>query len=305
LEKALYFYHGSLVPLLRRNGPADEPGLDLQLGEVLALGHNFAQASILFQRRLQLLPDDAEAQLAMAKTYTDHYQPAKALDLIHKLRVSSHLSPWELDRCEASAYMANGDNVTAEKLLRNAIQADPNDENRVATLAEFYRVLGLGLLGARKDGEAARAFTNALTNIDLQLNLLASPRHDAAPTFDVAQTLLNKAEMEIKLRSYAAAVSTLSQFLQLQPNSYIALLNRAVSEIQLKRFQAARDDFKAMGKLLPEQSYLVEYGLADVAAAEKNEAEEINHLKRCVRSAPEESSEYRRATNRLAALERH
>jgi len=28
-------------------------------------------------------------------------------------------------------------------------------------------------------------------------------------------------------------------------------------------------------------------------------------LKRCLRSAPEESTEYRRATNRLAVLERH
>jgi tetratricopeptide (TPR) repeat protein len=304
LAKAMYFYRG-LVPVLRLNGPADEPGLDLELGQVLALGHNLGQAAILFQRRLQWLPDDAEAQLAMAKTYTDLHQPAKALDLIHKLRVSSHISAWELARCEASAYMVKGDYATAETLLRNAIKTDPNDENRVATLAEFYRVQGLGYLGAHKDGEAARAFTNALANIDLQLKLLASPSHDAAPTFDVAETLLNKAELEIKLRSYAAAVSTLSQFLQLQPKSSTALLNRAVSEIQIKRFQEARDDFKAMGKLLPGQSYLVEYGLADVAAAETNEAEEIDHLKRCVRSAPEESSEYRRATNRLAVLKRH
>jgi tetratricopeptide (TPR) repeat protein len=304
LSKALYFYHGLLVPLLRRNGPADEPGLDLQLGEVMAMGHNFVQASILFERRLQLLPDDAAAQLAMAKTYADHYQPAKALELIQKLRLSSHVSPWELDRCEASAYMAKGDDVMAEKVLRAAVLADPKDENRVATLADFYRVRGLGLLGARKDGEAARSFTNALTNIELQLKLLASS-HDAAPTFDVADTLLHKAEIQVKLNRFADAVSTLSQFLQLQPNNYLALLNRGVSEIQIKRFQAARDDFKAMGKLLPDQPYLAEYGLADVAAAEKNQAEEISHLKRCLRSAPEESTEFRRATNRLAVLERH
>jgi tetratricopeptide (TPR) repeat protein len=201
--------------------------------------------------------------------------------------------------------MIKGDYATAEKVLRTAIQADPKDENRVATLADFYRVRGLVYLGERKDAEAARAFTNALANIDLQLKLLASPSHDATPTFDVAETLLNKAEMEIKLRAYAAAVSTLTQFLQLQPKSYIALLNRAVSEIQIKQFQAARDDFKALGKVLPDQSYLAEYGLADVAAAEKNQAEEIDHLKQVVRSAPEQTSEYRRATNRLAVLERH
>jgi len=305
LEKALYYYHGHLVPLLRRNGPADEPGLDLQLGQVLALGGNLGQAAILFQRRLQLLPDDAEAQLAMAKTYTDLRQPAKALDLIRKLRVSSRITPWELDRCEASAYMAKGDDATAEKLLRNDIRSDPNDENRIATLAEFYRIQGLGYLGARRYDEAARAFTNALTNIDLQLKLLASPSHDSPPTFNVAETLFKKAEIEVKIRSYAPAITTLSQFLQLQPSSYVALLNRAVAEIQLQRFQEAKDDFKAIGKLLPDQKYLAEYGLADVAAAEKNKDEEMDHLRRCIRSAPEESSEYRRATNRLAVLERH
>jgi tetratricopeptide (TPR) repeat protein len=304
LQKAMSIYRG-LVPVLRRNGPADEPGLDLQLGQALALGGNLRQAAILFQRRLQWLPDDAEAQLAMAKTYADHRQPDKALDLIHKLRVSSRIGTWELARCEATAYMAKGDYATAEKLLRNAIQADPNDENRVGTLAEFYRVRGLGYWNEHKEVEAARAFTNALTNVDLQLKLLASPSHDAPPAFDVAETLFNKADMEIKLRSYAAAVSTLSQFLRRQPNSCIALLDRGVCEIQLNQFQAATDDFKAMGKLLPEQPYLVEYGLADVAAGEKKQAEEIDHLKRCVRSAPEESSEYRRATNRLARLQRH
>ncbi len=305
LQKALAYYHGMLVPVLRRNGPADEPGLDLELGEVFALGHNYGQAATLFRRRLQLLPNDAQAQLAMAKTYTDTGQAAKAMDLLRKLKASSQLSPWELARCEASAYMVQGDAATAEKVLRTAILADPNDENRVATLADFYRARGVGFLEQGKAAEAARAFTNALTNIDLQLKLLASPSHDAPPNFDVAETLLNKAEMEIKLRSYAAAVATLGQVLQIQPASYVAFLNRAISEIQLKQFQEARDDFKAMGKLLPDQPYLVEFGLADVALAEGNKAEEIYHLKHCLDTAPERSSEYRRATNRLKALERH
>ncbi len=302
--KGLYFYHG-LIPLLRLNGPADEPGLDLQLGVVLAQGGNLGQASLLFQRRLQLLPGDLEAEMAMAKTYVDLRQPAKALALLRALRDSSKINAWELARCEALAHMAGGDYPTAEKVLRDAIHADPNDENRVATLAEYYRVRGLEYLRERKNGEAARSFSNALANINFQLQLLASPNHDTAASFDVPETLLKRADLEITLHSYAAAVSTLSQVLQLQPDNYTALLNRAVSEIQLKRFQAARNDFKAMGRLLPEQQYLVEFGLADVAAAEKNKADEMRHLKRCIRIAPEESSEYLRATNRLADLKRH
>jgi len=300
VSKATRIY--GLEPVLRGSGPPDEPDLDLQLGGVLAERGNLGQAARLFQRRLQFLPGDPEAELAMAKTYVDLRQPAKALDLLNKLRGSSKIDSWKLARCEAMAYLASGDDATAEKVLRTAVKADPNDENRVSTLVEFYRYRGLEYQRAHKDAEAARSFANALTNIDLQLKLLASPNHDS---LDVPETLVKKAELETLLHSYDAAVSTLGRILQIQPKNYTALLNRALTEIQLKQFQAAKDDFREMGKVLPQQSYLAEYGLAVVANAEKNKDEEIDHLKRCVHAAPEESSEYQRATNRLAALEAH
>jgi hypothetical protein len=80
-------------------------------------------------------------------------------------------------------------------------------------------------------------------------------------------------------------------------------MNRGASEIQLKQFQAAKDDFMEMGKLLPQQPYLAEFCLAEVAAAQTNKAEEIDHLKRGIKSAPATSSDYRHATNRLNALQ--
>jgi predicted Zn-dependent protease len=300
----MYLYHG-LARLFLANGPADEPGLDLVMGEVLAEGGNLNQASILFQRRLQLLPGDPDAEMAMAKTYVDLREPAKSLEMIRKLRGSPKIGAWELARCEALAHMVNKDFALAEKVLRNAIQADPNDANRIATLAEFYRVRGLDFGRERKEAEANRAFENALTNIDLQLKLLANSSRDTAASVEIPETLLKKAEVQTMLRAYAATISTLSQVLEIQPNNYTALMNRAVAEIQIKQFQAAKDDFKALGKLLPRQPYLVDFGLADVASAEENKAQEIEHLKRCIKSAPAESNEYRRATNRLAVLERH
>jgi tetratricopeptide (TPR) repeat protein len=238
----------------------------------------------------------------MAKTYVDGRQPAKAMELIRKLRGSPKIDPWKLARCEAMADIATTNYAAAEKVLQAAIQADPNDENRVATLVEYYRFRGFEYEHAGKSAEAARCFGNALTNIDLQLKLLASPNHDA---LDVPDTLLKKAELEIVVHSFKAAIATLGRVLQIQPKNYTALLNRALSEIQIKDFQAAKDDFKAMGKLLPHQSYLADYGLAEVAAAEKNKAEEMDFLKRCIHSAPEESSEFQSATNRLHELESH
>jgi tetratricopeptide (TPR) repeat protein len=300
LDNAMRYY--GLEPILRSSGPADEPDLDLELGGILAARGDLGQAALLFQRRLQFLPGDPEGELAMAKTYVDGRQPAKAMELIRMLRGSTKVDPWKLARCEAMADIASTNYVAAEKVLHAAILADPNDDNRVATLVEYYRFRGLEYEREGKGAEAAQCFDRALTNIDLQLKLLASPNHDA---FDVPDTLLRKAELEIMIHSYSNAVSTLGRVLQIQPKNYTALLNRALSEIQLKQFQMASDDFKAMGKLLPHQYFLAEYGLAEVAAAEKNKDEEIDHLKRCIRSAPEESSEYQRATKRLSELEGH
>jgi predicted Zn-dependent protease len=250
-----------------------------------------------------LLPGDPEAQLAMAKTYVDLRQPAKALPLVRQLHGSTNISPWEVDRCEALAYIASQDYSSAEKVLNDAIRQDPNDENRVATLAEFYRVRGLNELRQRQDSQAAHDFAAALTNINLQLLLLASSSRDTAATFDVPDSLLKKAELETMLKSYGAAAATLGHLLQLQPDNYTALLNRALAEVQIKEFQAAKDDYKKFRKLLPRQSYLADLGLADVAALQENTAEEIELLKRCVKSAPRESGEYRMAAQRLAKLQ--
>jgi len=300
LDNSMRYY--GLEPILRSSGPPDEPDLDLELGGIMAGRGDLGQASLLFQRRLQFLPDDPEAELAMAKTYVDSRQPEKAMELIHKLRGSSKVNSWKLARCEAMADIASTNYAAAEKVLRAAIKADPNDENRVATLVEYYHFRGFEYEHAGKEDEAKQSFRNALTNIDLQLKLQSAPNHDA---FDVPDTLLKKAELQILLKSYPEAISTLGQVLQIQPKNFTALLNRALSEIQLKQFQAAKDDFKSMGKLLPRQSYLGDYGLAEVAAAETNKAEEMEYLKRCIHSAPEESSEYQRATNRLNVLEGH
>jgi tetratricopeptide (TPR) repeat protein len=294
-----------LGPLLRRNGPVDEPELDLEVGEALAQGGNLGQASVLFQRRLQFLPGDGPAQLAMAKTYADLRQPAKALEVIRELQKSSNVSFWELSRCEALAYMANGDYATAEKVLRDSIKADPNDENRVATLGEYFRARGVQFMRERKTNEAAVVFANALLNINLQLQLLDSDKRDTVPMFEVPDALIQKAQVQLALNRQADAVATLGQVLQIQPKNCVALYNRAVSEVQLKQFKAAKADYREMEKLLPDEPYVAEFGLAGVANAEGNKDEEIYHLKRCIKTAPEPTSEYQRATNRLERLKHH
>jgi tetratricopeptide (TPR) repeat protein len=300
IERSIYKFRG-LVPLLRYNGPGDEPELDLEFGRVMAEGHNLLQASLLFQRRLDLLPGDPEAELAMAKTLVDMRQPAKALELVHKLRTSGKLNDWELTRCEALAHMVSGDYATSEQMLRNAIQAEPNDPARVGLMTEYYRARGLEMLRERKQGVAAQCFSNALAYANQELRLLNIPSR----SLDMPEALLQKAELEMLLRSYTPAIATLSQVLQYQPRNATALLNRAECELQLKKYEDAQDDLKQMGKLDSRREYVVEFSLAKVAEAQTNKAGEIAHLERCVSKAPKESREYSQATNRLARLQRH
>jgi tetratricopeptide (TPR) repeat protein len=295
--------YGGMVPILKFNGPVDEPDLDIEFGGLMADGHDMRQAAALFERRLQLLPGDVPAELDLAKTFVDSGRPDQALDLIRKLRVNPAASPWEVSRVEALAYYAKNDFSTAEKLMRNALKENPNDEKRVGILAEFYRVTAYAALREKKPEEAARRFTNALSYYDQQLQLLAQPSQSSVQRTSIPETMLKKAEVEMMLKSYPASIATLNQTLSLEPNNPTALLNRAIAETQVNQLEPAKNDYKELRKLMPNQRYVADYGLADLAAKEKNVPEEIRFLKRYLDSAPDDSPDYQQVEQRLKKLE--
>ncbi len=82
-------------------------------------------------------------------------------------------------------------------------------------------------------------------------------------------------------------------------------MNRAAAEVDLKQVKAARADFKAFGQLMPQQRFVVDYHMADIASLENNIPEEIRCLKSYLRAAPEEAPEYPSVRKRLQRLESH
>ncbi len=132
---------------------------------------------------------------------------------------------------------------------------------------------------------------------------ILSPTQDAIADPHLSDCLLRKAEIQTRLQTYDAVAATLTKVLQLQPDNYLALLNRAAAEIQTRQFQAAKDDYKKLRKMSAVLPFMADFGLADVAAAEKNVPEEIARLQRCVQSAPEDSGVYQMARQRLAKLQ--
>ena len=313
IYKALNLYRGP-VPILKYNGPPDEPDVDLEFGKLMAGGHDLRQAAGLFERRLQLLPQDVDAELDLAKTYVDMGQPDKAIAMVQKLRANPNAKKWDVSRVEALAYYAKNDFATAEKLMQIAVKEDPNDEGRIAILADFYRVTAYAALkemNSSKDpsvrakllGEATRRFNNALTYLNQELQLLETASQSSTNPYGIPEILLRKAEVEMMLKSFAPAIATLSRLLELQPANPTAVLNRAIAEIQLNQIPAAKEDYKALRKLLPQQAYAIEYGLAEIAAREKNRPEEIRRLKRYLDSAPDDLPEYQQVKTRLRKLE--
>lgn len=303
-DKALMKY-GGLIGVLKLNGPPDEPDANIQVGELMAETGNLRQAATLFERRLELLPNDPVAELDMAKTYADRGKVDKVLELIDKLRSSPSIKEWELVRVQAMSYVAVGSNTVAETLLKRAIKKDPTDSVRVGTLADVDVRFGKTAARQNKPRMAKAYFAEALTHYDEQIKLLTAERHNGAHDASFVPILLKKAEMEVIVRELNPALETLSEIIRVQPDNTTALLNRAAVEAQLKNIDGAKADLKAMAKLMPKQQYVVEYHMADIAALEHNTAEEIRCLKNYLRSAPEETLESANVAKRIQTLESH
>jgi tetratricopeptide (TPR) repeat protein len=143
----------------------------------------------------------------------------------------------------------------------------------------------------------------ALSYLDQELHLLSQLSEKNVGANSVPDALLKKAEVQMMLKSFQQAIATLGQILDLQQGNATALLNRAIAEIQLGQFQAAKDDYKTLRRIMPNQTYVVDYGLAEIAARQKHPAEEIRSLKRYLSSAPDDATEYQSARLRLRKLE--
>ena len=98
-------------------GPADEPYLDIQIGQYFATHNAYVQAAHLFQRCLELAPNNPDGQLDLAKTYIDMGLMEAGLGLVRDIREPFTGDPLELVRVEATAYVKMTNFPQADKLL--------------------------------------------------------------------------------------------------------------------------------------------------------------------------------------------
>jgi tetratricopeptide (TPR) repeat protein len=267
------------------NGPADVPDLDIQIGCYFADRGAGFQAARLFQRCLDLNPNNPTAELDLAKAYIELGQVDAAFTLVKDVQQRSTGNPLELVRVEALAYAAKKDFAQADKLLTEEHNRNPKDEMFDAAMTEIYRVMGFSILQKaggtpalekNADKEAAVWFKKALASIDNQIQLVTARTTSEQ---EVSALNLNKAKIQMSMKDFEAAISTLNAMAHLDSVKPVSLLHRAISELQINRLDAAKKDYLDVEKMTPSPSQVVYYGLVQVAQKQNDKPTGIHYAK--------------------------
>jgi tetratricopeptide (TPR) repeat protein len=291
------------------DGPADVPDLDIRIGEFFAANGARLQAAHLFQRCLELAPNDAEAKLDLAKTCIDLDMVDAGFALIRDIRGRAAGDPLELARVEAMGYAKKNDFKQADKVLTEARETHPKDDNFAGITGEFYRLMGYSMLNEGKGGAAAEKdaapwFRKALKAYDDQLQLVSSdPMKVTANAPEIPRINLRRTEMQMMLKDYPAAILILNAMVSQDPEKPVPLLNRAICELQNGQFTDAKKDYEAVEKMVPEHAYMIYYGLAQVAQKQGDKAAEIRYDQLYLKYAPHNTTEFTNVTQRLRQLE--
>jgi tetratricopeptide (TPR) repeat protein len=290
-------------------GPADVPALDLMIGRYFARYGAYTQAAHLFQRCLELSPDYPLAELDLAKTYIDMGMFDPAIALLHAIPDTAPLDPLERVRVEAMAYAKKNEFTTADEVLTKGRAKNPKIENFAGVIADFYRLMGYSVLheskgDPAKEKDAAKWFQKSLAAFDEELKFYSTPMEITAHEQEIPGINLERTEMQMMLKEYSNAIVTSTAMLRQYPDSPVPRLNRAISELQLNQLEAAKNDYQVLEKLPPgPSSFMVYFGLAQVAQKQSNKMEEIRCDRLYLQYAPTNTAEFTNITLQLRKLE--
>ncbi|HZM06637.1 MAG TPA: tetratricopeptide repeat protein [Candidatus Saccharimonadales bacterium] len=290
-------------------GPGDTPDLDIQIGRYFGAGGVYLQAAHLFQRCLELAPNDPLGELGLANAYIDLGLADTALALLRAIPNDSGANQVEIVRMEALAYSVKHDFAQADQLLIDEQKKNPKDDKYAGMIAEFYRLMGYSALreGQRNPAQtkkaeeiAAQWFKKALTALDLELQLLDTPTANRQDLFNVNQ---RKAEIQMTMKDYPAAMITLAEMTRLDPAKPLPYLNHAICQLELNRLDQAKTEYQTLEKAKPAPSPLVYYGLAQIAQKQNDKPAAIRYDKLYLRVAPPNTLEFTNATQQLRQLQ--
>jgi tetratricopeptide (TPR) repeat protein len=209
----------SVDSLLSENGPFDEPQFCEWLGNIFLSQSLHRQAIQQYSRTVHFQPTNFVARIGIAKGYIYGNWIDRGMEEVASIQKDFPKLP-ETNRIalvslEAAGYYARNDFPRAEKTLKDAAAAEPDQPAFEQSLFELYR--------------ATRHWTNALEVLDSELH--QNPTNSAV--------LLRKAETYMGMEDLKTADKVLDEVLAVAPRQTSALLYKAFIALQQKRYDAA------------------------------------------------------------------
>jgi tetratricopeptide (TPR) repeat protein len=100
-----------------------------------------------------------------------------------------------------------------------------------------------------------------------------------------AQALIYKGIIHMETKDDEKAIDDFTKALKIEPDSVAAIRNRAIVNLRAGHLKAAKEDYEVLQRAYP-KSHQVYYGLAEVAAKQKDTAEAIKDYELYLKYAP-------------------
>jgi tetratricopeptide (TPR) repeat protein len=294
-------------------GPVEVPDLYIQVGRSFSRNRNLLQAAHMFQRSLDLAPENPVAELDLAKTYIDLGANERGLRLIESIKQHFTGSPVELLRVEAFAHFKKHDFAATDRLLQEAYAKVREDEALAGFIAECYREMGLSVEAENKSDPAKESlatpwFEKSRRALEEQLRLMNKPTGISSyNSVDLPVVTLRLAEIQMMLKQFKTAITNLTTLVSQYKDDPLPRLNRAICELQISNWPAAKADYQAVENIHPTLVYLVPtyYGLAQIAREETNRTSEVRYCESYLNYAPTNTAEFTNVTLQLRKAQGH
>ena len=303
----------TLDAFLAANGPVDEPGFRIRLGELLARQDNLRQAILQYERVLELEPDNRPLLIDLAALYLLPDLPRETLKTTARLR-ALRLTPNEQIQVAVLDYKARialGESPEAEQTLLQALNTHPQAEPLLDALAEFYmfagrldealqvtdRLLQVNPRAVRALIRQSVVFMKQenFTKAENTMNVLAQ----VAP--DSPDALLTRSAFFIQTQRYPEALQIVNRLLEIQPQNQWGLINRAIALLQSGQLDDARSAYLALLERAPTEHRFL-FGLGEIAYRQKNRADAIQYYESYLQHAPPNTDEAQQIADRLQQL---
>jgi tetratricopeptide (TPR) repeat protein len=260
------------------------------VGDLFMRTRHFRQAVQQFERVRALVPHDVLSRLWLARIYVTARQPDRALPVLAELRERAQSPTFsatnrnELIALEARAFFAKNEPARGIQLLESALARATNDLHLFMLASSAYFDNGL--------------YSNALDTLERFARI--------AP--DNPFAVFNQGVVWMRLGDYPKAVSAFSRVCQMDTNSHVARLYRAICLLRQDRLDDAAADFETLRRALPTM-YQVYYGLGEICYRRKDTNGALKHYESYLAcavtsptNAPPNPDEIRFVAQRVAEL---